>query len=309
MTISNPRIAFMGTPDFAVSALRALCENGFKPCVVYTQPPRAAGRGQQLQNTPVHIYAASQSIPVHHPKSLRDAKEQQIFRDHQLDVAIVAAYGLILPQAILDAPKMGCVNIHASLLPRWRGAAPIQRAILAGDAETGICLMQMDAGLDTGAVYSHERTPIPFDWNAGQLHDALAEMGARMIVRDLPKILSNEIPATPQQASGESYAKKIDKAETRIDWHKSADEIVRQIRAFAPAPGAYFEYRGERIKILAAACGNAQGAPGQILRGDLEIACGDGSVIPSKLQRAGKKPINAQEFSQGFKLNINDQLE
>jgi len=302
MTISHPRIAFMGTPDFAVSALRALCENGFKPCVVYTQPPRAAGRGQQLQNTPVHVYAAAQSIPVHHPKSLRDAKEQQIFRDHQLDIAIVAAYGLILPQAILDAPKMGCVNIHASLLPRWRGAAPIQRAILAGDDVTGICLMQMDTGLDTGAVYSREQTPIPSDWHAGQLHDALADIGAHLIVRDLPKILLNEIAATQQPASGETYAKKIDKAETRIDWRKSADEIVRQIRAFAPAPGAYFEYRGERIKILAAASGSAQGAPGQILRGDLQIACGDGSIIALQLQRAGKNIVSAAEFCRGMKI-------
>ncbi len=300
------RIAFMGTPEFAEASLRALCAAEFKPVVVYTQPPRPAGRGMKDQKSPVHVYAESQNIPVLCPKTLKTPDTQTEFKNFNLDLAIVAAYGLLLPQEILDAPELGCVNIHASLLPRWRGAAPIQRAILAGDRETGIALMQMDRGLDTGAVFIQKSIQIGEDMNAGELHDQLAQLGANMIVQFLPDILSGKLRATPQPASGETYAKKVAKDEARIDWHKSAMEIKRQIQAFNPYPGAYFEYQGERIKILSAridSCGKAP--PGTIIDDQMQIATSDGILIPLTLQRAGKQPITKADFLRGFSIPKN----
>ncbi len=296
-----PRLAFMGTPEFAATALRALCENGFIPAAAYTQPPRPSGRGQQLQKSPVQLYAESRSIPVFHPGSLKSKEEQEIFAALGLDLAIVAAYGLLLPKAILDAPRLGCLNIHASLLPRWRGAAPIQRAILAGDIETGICLMRMDEGLDTGPVYAEEKTRIDGK-TAGELHDVLAELGAKMLLKHLPGILSQKLQAIPQTESGATYAAKIKKEEAKIDWHKPAVEIERRIRAFNPFPGAYFEYQGERIKILAADISSASGRPGEILDDGLTIACGQGALVPQILQRAGRNPVPRQDFLRGLKI-------
>lgn len=295
------RIAFMGTPEFAKTALVALCTAGHAPVAVYTQPPRPAGRGQNLQPSPVQTYAESQGIPVRHPPSLRDTVEQQEFQSWNLDVAIVAAYGLILPKAILSAPRLGCVNIHASLLPRWRGAAPIQRAILAGDNETGICLMQMDAGLDTGPILAEARCAITNDMSAGELHDALAEIGAKLLIENLAAILSGALTQHPQPPEGVTYAAKIDKTETKIDWQNPAMAIARQIRAFAPSPGAYFEHGGERIKILRAAVDTGGGlSPGQIAHHPLRIGCGVGAILPRQLQRQGKKPQSADEFLRGF---------
>ncbi len=298
----------MGTPEFAKSALQAMVNNGFKPVVVYTQPPRPAGRGQQLQKSPVHIYAETQHIPVLHPQNFKSPESQAEFKNHGLDLAVVAAYGLLLPQTILDAPKLGCINIHASLLPRWRGAAPIQRAILAGDTETGICLMQMDAGLDTGAVFSRDTLRIS-SMNAGELHDAMADLGAKMIVRDLPGILNRSIPALPQSEIGVTYAKKIAKDEARIDWNNSAAHIERQVRAFNPFPGAYFEYNGERIKILSASIHSLRGdTPGTVIGDDLNIATADGILCPLILQRAGKSAMEKTEFLRGIKIPANTKL-
>ncbi len=303
-----PRLAFMGTPEFAATALRALCENGFTPTAAYTQPPRPSGRGQQLQKSSVQLYAESRGIPVFHPASLKSKEEQEKFAALGLDIAIVAAYGLLLPKAILDAPRLGCLNIHASLLPRWRGAAPIQRAILAGDIETGICLMQMDEGLDTGPVYAEEKTRIDRK-TAGELHNVLAELGAKMLLKNLPGILSQSLHAAPQSEAGATYAAKIKKEEAQIDWHKPAVEIERQIRAFNPFPGAYFMHQGERIKILAADISSASGRPGEILDDGLAIACGQAALVPQILQRAGKNPVPRQDFLRGLKIPPNTVLD
>jgi methionyl-tRNA formyltransferase len=298
---SNPRIAFMGTPEFAASALDALLEAKFNVVAVYSQPPKPAGRGMQLTKSAVQQLAEKHFIPVFTPKNLRNAEAQAEFKKLNLDIAVVAAYGLILPQEILDAPKHGCVNIHASLLPRWRGAAPIHRAILAGDIKTGIALMQMDAGLDTGAVYKMESLLID-KMNTGELHDALAQMGARMIAANLPAIIKGNLPPQPQPENGVTYAEKIKKEEGQIDWQKTASEIERQIRAFTPWPGAYFTYKNERIKILAATAQNGTGTPGTIIDDAFSIACGSGSISPKILQRAGKKPQSVEELLRGFKI-------
>jgi methionyl-tRNA formyltransferase len=299
------RIAFMGTPEFAKASLAALCAAGHIPVAVYTQPPRPAGRGQNLQPSPVQIYAEAQGIPVRYPKSLRDPIAQQEFAALNLDVAIVAAYGLILPPAILSAPRLGCINIHGSLLPRWRGAAPIQRAILAGDNESGIGLMQMEAGLDTGPVLAEARCAITSDMNAGELHDTLMHLGAKLLIENLAAILSGALTPRPQPPQGVTYAAKIEKAEAKIDWQRPAIEIARQIRAFAPVPGAYFEYGGERIKILRATTDSGSMlTPGQIARDPLRIGCGVGAIIPLQLQRAGKKAQSVDEFLRGFDFTL-----
>ncbi len=295
------RIIFMGTPDFAVPTLDALVAAGHDICAVYSQPPRPAGRGKSLSPTPVHRRAEELGLTVHTPVSLRDPEAQAAFADHGADVAIVAAYGLILPQAILDAPQLGCLNVHASLLPRWRGAAPVQRAILAGDAETGVTIMQMEAGLDTGPMLAKVHTAIDGK-TAGDLTSELAELGATLLVEVLAYL--SAYPAVTQPEDGVTYAAKIAKAESRIDFHQPAASVERQVRAFAPAPGAFFELGGERFRILAAEISTASGEPGTVLDTDLTIACADGALRPTKVQRAGKSVMTPAELLRGFVLPV-----
>ena len=296
------RIAFMGTPPFAVPTLAALHAAGHEIAAVYTQPPRPAQRGKKVQQSAVHIWADARTLPVRTPKSLKSAEEQAAFAALDLDVAVVAAYGLILPQAVLDAPREGCLNVHGSILPRWRGAAPVQRAILAGDAETGVTIMQMDAGLDTGAMRLAEATLVAGK-SAGELTDELAEMGARMMVKVLSD-LSAFAPVPQQPDAGVTYAAKIDKSEARLDFLVSAPQTERQIRAFNPVPGAFFELEGERYKILAAdvvhpADTVAGAAPGVTLDDTLTIACNPGAIRATRVQRAGKPAMDAAELLRG----------
>ena len=293
------RIAYMGTPDFSVEALAALIEAGHDVACVYTQPPRPAGRGKKDRPSPVHAFAAERGIEVRHPVSLRDETEQAAFAALNLDVAVVAAYGLILPKSFLEAPRHGCLNIHASLLPRWRGAAPIQRAILAGDRISGVTIMRMDKGLDTGPMLMKESVAIGPKTNAGDLHDDLAAMGARMIVEALAKLEAGKIEETPQPDEGVTYAAKIDKVETRIDWTRPATGIERQLRAFAPAPGAWFELAGERIRALAGTVTDQRGTPGATLDDILTVACGEGAIRLDVVQRAGKGAMEAAAFLRG----------
>jgi methionyl-tRNA formyltransferase len=290
------RIAFMGTPEFAVPSLRALAAAGHDIAAVYTQPPRPANRGKKLTPSAVQGVAEELGLPVFAPLSLRHADAQAEFAGLHLDVAVVAAYGLILPQAILDAPKHGCLNVHGSLLPRWRGAAPVQRAILAGDAETGVEIMQMAAGLDTGDIRASTRTPIDRK-TTGVLTAELATMGAQLMVDVLADL--SAFPAVPQPSEGMTYAAKIDKAETRIDFTQSAQQVNRQIRAFNPAPGAWFEYAGERYRILAADINLGTGKAGTTLDDQLTVACGDAAIRPTIIQRAGKPPMPVAEFLRG----------
>lgn len=289
------RVIFMGTPDFSVPALEAVHAAHDVVCV-YTQPPRPAGRGKQPRLTPVHKCALDLGLPVRHPASLREATAQAEFSAMQADVAVVVAYGLILPQAVLDAPRLGCLNIHASLLPRWRGAAPIQRAIMAGDAQTGICIMQMEAGLDTGPVLLSQAVAIAPTDTAQALHDRLSRLGARMIDDALMRL--DTLTPHPQPAQGVTYAAKIDKAEARIDWARSAEDVARQIRALSPHPGAWSEAPFGRLKLLNAQAIDGQGAPGLILK-DLTIACGAGAIAVSHVQREGKRVMTAQEMLRG----------
>jgi len=293
------RIAYMGTPDFSVGALVALIEAGHEVACVYSQPPRPAGRGKKDRPTPVHKFAAERGIEVRHPETLRDEAEQAAFAALDLDLAVVAAYGLILPKAILEAPRHGCLNIHASLLPRWRGAAPIQRAILAGDRISGITIMRMDEGLDTGPMLLRESVTIGPKTNAGRLHDDLAAMGARMIVEALAKLEAGNLQETPQPDEGVTYAAKIDKAETRIDWTDPAAEIEPQLRAFAPVPGAWFELGGERIRALAGTVVAGSGKPGTALDDSLTVACGEGAIRLELVQRAGKGAMDTAAFLRG----------
>ena len=293
------RVVFMGTPDFSVPVLDALVEAGHEIAAVYCQPPRPAGRGKKDRPTPVHLRAEALGLEVRHPTSLRNAEAQADFAALGADVAVVVAYGLILPQAVLDAPRLGCLNIHASLLPRWRGAAPIHRAIMAGDAETGICIMQMDAGLDTGPVLLREAVRIGAEETTGELHDRLSEMGARLIVDALARL--PELSPQPQPDEGVTYAAKIDKAEARIDWTQPAVEIDRLIRGLSPFPGAWCEVAGERVKLLASRVVPGEAAPGSILR-DFTVACGSGSVEVTRLQRAGKRPMDSAQALNGWSL-------
>ena len=293
------RVVFMGTPDFSVPVLDALVGAGHEIACVYCQPPRPAGRGKKPRPTPVHARAEALGLPVRHPTSLKDAQAQAEFADLKADVAVVVAYGLLLPRPVLDAPKHGCLNIHASLLPRWRGAAPIHRAIMAGDAETGICIMQMEAGLDTGPVLLREATAIGAEETTGDLHDRLAQMGARLICDALDSLDSlDSLTPQPQPEKGVTYAAKIDKSEARIDWTRPAAEIDRQIRGLSPFPGAWCDMAGERIKLLRCRLAQGQGAPGQILQG-LTVACGEGAVEITELQRQGKRPMPAGDFLRG----------
>jgi len=298
------RIAFMGTPDFSVPALAELIAAGHEVVAVYSQPPRKSGRGMTETPSPVHAFAQAQGIEVRTPEKLKGADEQAAFRDLDLDVAIVAAYGLILPQAILDASRLGCLNIHASLLPRWRGAAPIQRAIMAGDAETGVAIMQMEAGLDTGPVLLAERTQIGATETAGELHDRLSLIGAGLMVRALAALERGSLEATPQPEDGVTYAAKIDKAEARIDWSRPAAELDCHIRGLAPFPGAWCEMerdgKTQRVKVLRAQPVEASGAAGTALDDNLTIACGTGALKLLQVQRAGKGVQQADEFLRGF---------
>jgi methionyl-tRNA formyltransferase len=300
------RIIFMGTPDFAVPALDALVAAGHDIVAVYSQPPRPAGRGKAPRPSPVHARADALGLEVRTPVSLRGAEEQADFAALQADMAVVAAYGLILPVPVLEAPGLGCLNIHASLLPRWRGAAPIQRAILAGDTETGVTIMQMEAGLDTGPMLARAATPVGSK-TAGSLTAEIADMGARLLLEvlaDLPAY-----PPVPQPEAGVTYAAKIDKAESRLDFTRPAVEVERQVRAFNPAPGAWFAMGGERIKILAAAVETQDGPAGTVLDERLLIACGSGSIRPALVQRAGKGPMPATDMLRGFAVPSGTALE
>ncbi|OZB20081.1 MAG: methionyl-tRNA formyltransferase [Rhodobacterales bacterium 34-62-10] len=294
------RVVFMGTPDFSVPVLDALVQAGHDIAAVYCQPPRPAGRGKKETPTPVHQRATELGLPVRHPSSLKGAEAQADFAALNADVAVVVAYGLILPQAVLDAPKHGCLNIHASLLPRWRGAAPIHRAIMAGDTETGICIMQMEAGLDTGPVLLREVTPIGPQDTTGQLHDRLSRMGARLIVQALDRL--GDLTPEQQPAEDVTYATKIDKAEAAVDWTRPATKVDRQIRALSPFPGAWTQYDGQRIKLLASRLADGEGAPGTVLDDALTVACGTGAVQLLRLQRAGRGAQDASEFMRGMPL-------
>jgi len=302
------RIIYMGTPDFAVAPLAALLEAGHEVVCVYSQPPRPAGRGQKERLTPVHAFAAEKGIEVRTPKSLKGEPEQAEFADLNADLAVVAAYGLILPKPILDAPRLGCLNIHASLLPRWRGAAPIQRAILAGDAQTGVTIMQMDVGLDTGDMLLVDRLPITGETTASSLHDALMDMGAKLIVEAVEKIGGEGLPATKQPEEGVTYAAKLEKSEGCLDFSKPAIELERAVRAFTPWPGAYLDRGKDRIKVLDVEAVNGSGAPGTVLDDALTIACGEGALRLLKVQRAGKGPMEAEAFLRGYDLPKGSQL-
>ena len=291
------RVIFMGTPDFSVPALRAIAAR-HDVVAVYSQPPRAAGRGQKPRPSPVALAAQELGIPVRTPARLRDPQDQADFAALEADVAVVVAYGLILPQPVLDAPRLGCLNIHASILPRWRGAAPIHRAILAGDAETGVAIMQMEAGLDTGPVLALTRTPIAADDTTASLHDRLSAIGADLICDVLDRL---PLPAVLQPQDGVTYAAKINKAEARIDWTLPAEQVDRQIRGLSPFPGAWCMIGDERVKLLASTVVPGQGDPGTVLP-DFTIVCGSGAVRITLAQRAGKRPMTPADLLRGWAL-------
>jgi methionyl-tRNA formyltransferase len=304
------RIIFMGTPDFAVPSLNALVNSGHDVCAVYSQPPRRAGRGKSLTASAVQQRAEALKIDVMTPLSLRTSEAQAEFAALNADLAVVAAYGLILPQTILDAPLYGCINVHGSLLPRWRGAAPVQRAILAGDRDTGVTIMQMDVGLDTGAMLAALRTPI-HDKTAGQLTAEIAELGSELLVNVIANLHAH--PPVAQPDDGVTYAAKIDKSEAHLDFLVSAPQVERQIRAFAPTPGAYFELGGERFRILAADVASPAefpggGAVGTVIDDRLAIACNPGAIRPTLVQRAGKSAMSAAELLRGFPIVAGSRL-
>jgi methionyl-tRNA formyltransferase len=299
------KLAFLGTSEFAVPALKALVEAGHDVVAVYTRAPKPAGRGQQERPTPVHALALSLGLAVRTPKGLRSEQEAAAFKALDLDAAVVVSFGHILPKAFLDAPVLGCINIHGSLLPRWRGAAPIHRAILAGDAETGVTIMRMDEGLDTGPMLLAERTPISAADTAETVHDRLAELGGRLIVSTLDALVARTIEPVPQPDDGVTYAHKLGKEEGALDWRRPAAELERKVRAFHPWPGTWFDVEGERIKVLGAALALAAGAPGTVSIGRdgfPVIACGVGGLKLLKLQRAGKSAQAADAFLRGFAL-------
>ena len=293
------RLIFMGTPDFAVPTLLALVAAGHDIAAVYTRAPKPAGRGMDMQVTPIEHEARKLDLSVFTPKTLRDDEAQAEFRAHNADAAVVVAYGLILPKAVLDAPRLGCFNVHASLLPRWRGAAPINRAVMAGDKESGVTIMRMDEGLDTGAMAMREPLPILPDMTAGELHDALAQQGARLMPVTLAAAARGALSLTPQPESGVTYAEKISKSETRIDWSKPAAEVHNHCRGLSPFPGAWFELDGVRVKALRTTMAKGSGAPGAVLDDRLSVACGDGVIRLVQIQRAGKQPMSADEFLRG----------
>jgi methionyl-tRNA formyltransferase len=297
------RIVFMGTPDFAVPTLTEIVARGHEVVAVYTQPPRPAGRGQSLCKSPVHEAAEGFGIPVFTPKNFKDATDRDTFASHNADLGIVVAYGLLLPKQILDAPRLGCLNLHGSSLPSWRGAAPIQRAIMAGDTQTGIMVMQMDEGLDTGPIGLAETIAISPNMTAGELHDTMMRAGADLMGRALAALERDALTFTPQPEEGVTYAKKIDKAEAHVDWQQSADEVHNLIRGLSPFPGAWFEMgttdKPIRVKILRAELAEGTGAPGTVLDDQLTVACGTGAVRLKHVQRQGKGAMDAADFLRG----------
>jgi methionyl-tRNA formyltransferase len=303
------RLIFMGTPDFAVPSLVALAAAGHEIVAVYTREPKPGGRrGLDLKPTPVERRARAMNVPVLTPKTLRGDDALAEFKAFKADAAVVVAYGMILPKTILDAPRLGCFNVHASLLPRWRGAAPINRAIMAGDKESGVTIMQMDEGLDTGAMAMREALPINADMTAGDLHDELAKLGADLMPRALAAAERGTLTLTPQPDVGVTYAEKISKAETRVDWSKPARDVHNHMRGLSPFPGAWFELDGVRIKVLRTTLADGSGAPGTALDDNLTIACGGGAVRLIQIQRAGKQPMAAQDFLRGTPVNAGSQL-
>jgi methionyl-tRNA formyltransferase len=303
------KLIFAGTPEFAAQALAAIVDAGHEVALVLTQPDRPAGRGMALQPSPVKKFALEKGLPIFQPLSLKDAEAQASVAAVGAEVMVVAAYGLILPQVVLDMPRLGCINIHGSLLPRWRGAAPIQRALLAGDAETGVCIMQMEAGLDTGPVLLRGAFSIESDDTSATLHDRLAALGARLVVEALGKL---PLPAEAQTADGVTYAHKIEKAEALIDWHKSAIELDRHIRAFNPFPGAQVLFKGQTIKLWQASAVAGDGEIGQILavdRNQLLVACGEGALAIRELQKAGGKRLPVQQFLAGNAMRVGDRFD
>jgi methionyl-tRNA formyltransferase len=298
------RLAFMGTPDFAVPSLAALIDAGHDIAAAYCQPPRPAGRGNKLQSSPVQVFAESRGVPVRHPTRLRDPAAQAEFGALGLDAAVVAAYGLILPKPILAAPRLGCLNVHASLLPRWRGAAPIQRAILAGDAESGVTIMQMEEGLDTGPILLAESVPLGPATTASTLHDTLSALGAKLILEALGRLATGSLAARSQPEQGVTYAAKLTREEGRLDWRRPAAELERAVRGLNPWPGVWFELAGERIKVLAAelTSGPCGAVPGTVLDDSLAVACGAGALRPVLLQRAGRAPADGSAFLRGYAI-------
>jgi len=300
------RLIFMGTPDFAVPTLRELAAHGHEIVAVYTRAPKPAGRGMKLQPTPVESAARDLNIPVLTPKTLKTPEAEAEFRAFKADAAVVVAYGMILPQTILDAPRLGCYNLHASLLPRWRGAAPINRAVMAGDKESGVMVMKMDVGLDTGDVALTARVPITDEMTAQELHDELAPRGADLMAEAMNALERGRLELTPQSADGVTYASKIGKAEAHIDWSKTAHEVLRHIHGLSPFPGAWFEYGDDaqpvRIKVLRCEVTKGAGEPGELLDDHLTIACGEGAIRLIEIQRAGKQPMHAKDFLRGTPL-------
>lgn len=301
------RLAFMGTPDFAVPTLAELLAQGHDIAAVYSQPPRPKGRGMDVEPGPVHKFADAAKLPVRTPLSLKGEAEQAEFAALDIDAAIVVAYGLLLPKAILEAPRLGCFNLHGSLLPRWRGAAPIQRAVMAGDAETGVMVMKMEEGLDTGPVLMAERVRIGRK-TSGELADELSRLGADLMVRALSALDRGSVAENPQSADGVTYARKIAKDEARIDWTKSAAEIDGLIRGLSPWPGAFTEAKGERLKILYAEPVPGKGMPGNVIGDELTVACGDGALRLKRVQRAGSRVMAADELLKGFALPAGTKL-
>ncbi|HYM33256.1 MAG TPA: methionyl-tRNA formyltransferase [Candidatus Cybelea sp.] len=293
------RLVFMGTPEFALPTLTALLSAGHDVTCVYSQPPRPSGRGHHETRSPVHDFAVSRGLSVRTPVRLKGIEEQAAFAALRSDACVVVAYGLILPKAILSAPRLGCVNLHASILPRWRGAAPIQRAILAGDRETGVSIMQMDEGLDTGPVLAEARVPIAPESTAGTLHDELARVGAPLMVQTLAALAAGTAKPQPQPATGVTYAAKIERDEGRMDWRKGAIELDRIVRAMSPWPGAWFEVSGARVKIQAAQPVDGLGEPGTVLDDELTIACGLGALKLTRLQRPGRAQLDAKAWLRG----------
>lgn len=303
------RIVFMGTPEFSVPTLAAIMAAGHRVVAAYSQPPRPAGRGLEPRRSPVHVHAAAAGVPVYTPRSLRTLEAAQIFASHAADVAVVVAYGLILPRTILEAPRFGCLNLHGSALPRWRGAAPIQRAIMAGDPETAAIVMRMEEGLDTGPICLVETVAIPLAMTAGELHDRLSECGARLMVEALQRLETGDLPSIPQPDAGVTYARKIEKDEAHIDFARPARSVHDTIRGLSPFPGAWFEFgaagKSERIKVLRCEPVDAtlEGrAPGEIVDERLTVACSQGAVRLLELQRAGKRPMAADELLRGFAM-------
>jgi methionyl-tRNA formyltransferase len=301
------RLAFLGTPDFALPCLEALAAAGHEIARVYCQPPRPAGRGNKPRASPVQILAEARGWPVCHPTTLKDVAEQKAFAALGLDVAVVVAYGLLLPRPVLAAPRLGCLNLHASLLPRWRGAAPIHRAILAGDQKTGVTIMQMDAGLDTGPILLQEAVPIGPATTAVEMHELLAELGARMMVQVLNRLDHGTLTPRPQPAEGTTYAVKLERSEGRLDWRRPAAELERRVRALNPWPGTFAEFPlrkgSERVKILAAESSEAAGgSPGEVIGEALTVSCGEGALSLTRVQRAGRSAMSGHEFLRGFDL-------